>query len=201
MQTVMDGLLKTRGSPADVYVWTPESDASGVLKRCLASLEERRLAHCESELGTARFLRMTLLGGKLLRSSNTLVNPRRVFTPPSKPTKDEDCDVIQLHARLRDRGWSCEVIDPKRRPAHYVVGDPKIWWLRHSAELFDAYYFRALLSAGRHCQPVRHKGTQEYYLAIMAGKAAPPRKSRDKDFDMNAAVHTDLLPKPVRKPR
>jgi len=107
---------------------------------------------------------------------------------------------LELVSLLLSDGWTAHVHTRLARGATvpdepvmetYTVGKPKLYWITPKQTTFGEFYFRALLLAPQHGQPVPHLKAEKVYAALLG--VEQPRKKRGQRF-----VHHDEEPKRAR---
>ena len=111
--------------------------------------------------------------GKVRLQVTRIVHRSTRVVQPRPDTSPIDFSVIELHCKLEADGWTCRVKDAgfgRDKCEPYVVGEPKVWWLRASQDNFQRLYFVALMKASDHKLPVKHWSSNKYYEALIGGR-------------------------------
>ena len=186
MQGAILALVKAhRFHPQSVYQLPAGTNAERV--QALETLEANGIA-LQSKRDAWTDWQLTDMGKQRLQSSQVISEPKLALQRASADTKLEDRSTFQLLCNMHAGGWSVRLHESTgrrgRRPRKptddsvevempsvaYVVGGPKIWWLRAQSSSIEPEYLRALLSAESHGRPVPHFAPAGQYSAIVAGE-------------------------------
>ena len=148
------------------YCYRADEDAAtvlGYLERLgmVTQLPEHRGPSC---------WQITREGLASLNVSTWLSNPVRIFKARAD-VEDSELRCIEVHFKLAEAGWVCQVAPTPAEPTPYIQGGPKVFWLR-SEKLFCQPYLLCLLKVmeGSLEKERPHFQQAKFYTSLLEGK-------------------------------
>jgi hypothetical protein len=138
MPPVMAGLIDSLGDEDSCY--RADEDALTVLRY----LESMGFVARLPEHRGSNSWRITREGLASLNVSTWLSNPVRIFKARAD-VEDSELQCLEVHFRLAEAGWVCQVGQKAAKPTPYIKGGPKVLWLQTGQMSFCQPYLLCLL--------------------------------------------------------
>ena len=165
MPPVMAGLIDSLGDEDSCY--RADEDALTVLRY----LESMGFVARLPEHRGSNSWRITREGLASLNVSAWLSNPVRIFKARAD-VEDSELQCLEVHFRLAEAGWVCQVGQKAAKPTPYIKGGPKVLWLQTGQMSFCQPYLLCLLKVmeGSLDKEVPHFQQVKVYNSLLSGK-------------------------------
>ena len=147
LSAVAPQLIATRATSASPFFLPRNASGNCEKLQVLHVLLENGLVHRTSDADWGSAWVLTARGAADVTIHNHLRN-HSWLGKPRHGVPQEQLHVLELHHILHNSDWKYEVRKRLSDVAAYVIGEPKIWYLKPNAEKFNREYFLALLQAG-----------------------------------------------------
>jgi len=159
--------LSAGGAGRDFY--SDEATESEVTRSTLRFMEKYGYAQRQAQPGTWAVWRMTSHGLARVQIAQTLLSPR-VALSVREGVPQQELTAFELQVQLAEQGWINRSWGERGRPAPYISGSAKVWWVFAKTKRWCVFYFRALLLADSHGQPVPHGKSPAFYKSLCGGE-------------------------------
>ena len=147
--------------------YNADEDAAIVLKHrqglgMVSSLPEHRGPHARQ---------LTREGSASLNISTWLCDPVRLLKARAD-VEDSELQCIEVHSKLAEAGWVCQVGSAGSNAKPYKAGEAKVFWLNEKSKGFCLLYLLCLLKAmeGSLQKEAPHFKQVLFYSCLLTGR-------------------------------